>query len=111
MNTPLRRRLHKTFRLRLCARSCPDCPWKVCIILRDHSHQAAEDSEICSHCGQPMPGTREPSYGERKTNRTGIAVTIVLHLLLVAAFLLQPDVEKKARPLILQPWPLLSLKN
>jgi hypothetical protein len=66
--------------------------------LRDHSHQAADDSLYCSHCGQPMPGTGEPSYGERKANRTGLIVTVLLHLLIVAIYLLQPNPEKHAKP-------------
>ena len=66
--------------------------------MRDHSHLAVEDSDICSHCGQPMPGHGEPSYGKRKPNRTGLAVTVLLHLLLVAVFLLQPKTEKHAKP-------------
>jgi type IV secretory pathway VirB10-like protein len=66
--------------------------------LRDHSHQAADDSEFCSHCGQPMPGTREPSYGERKANRTGLIATVLLHLLVVAIYFLQPNPERHAKP-------------
>ena len=66
--------------------------------MRDHSHHAVDDSDICSHCGQPMPGTREPSYGERKPNRTSLIVTVLLHLLLVAVYLMQPKTEKRAKP-------------
>jgi len=67
--------------------------------LRDHSHTYAEHSDICQHCGQPLPGAVVPHYGERRTSRTGLAVTIFLHLLLVALYFYQPDrTEKKARP-------------
>ena len=37
-------------------------------------------------------------YGDRKPSRTGVAVTIALHLLLVAVYLLQPKTEKHAPP-------------
>jgi outer membrane biosynthesis protein TonB len=40
-----------------------------------------------------------PQYGERRTSRTGLAITIALHLLLVGLYFWQPDKpEKKARP-------------
>jgi type IV secretory pathway VirB10-like protein len=45
-----------------------------------------------------MPGTREPSYGERKANRTGLIATVLLHLLVVAIYFLQPSPEKHAKP-------------
>lgn len=45
-----------------------------------------------------MPGTREPSYGERKANRTGLIFTVLLHLLVVAIYFLQPNPEKHAKP-------------
>lgn len=35
------------------------------------------------------------AYGERRTNRTGLAVTILLHLLLVAIYLFQPQHKEK----------------
>ncbi|WP_332877765.1 hypothetical protein [Massilia sp. S19_KUP03_FR1] len=41
-----------------------------------------------------MPGTREPSYGGRKPNRTSLIVTVLLHLLLVAIYLLQPKLKR-----------------
>src|SRR5207248_6422107 len=37
-------------------------------------------------------------YGKRGPNRTGLIVTIALHLLLIAVYLLQPKVEKHAPP-------------
>jgi outer membrane biosynthesis protein TonB len=46
-----------------------------------------------------MPTQGVPQYGDRRTNRTGLAVTILLHLLLVALYFYQPQkTEKKARP-------------
>lgn len=61
--------------------------------MRDHSHIALDDSDVCAHCGQPLPGrgTVTP-YGKRGPNRTGVIVTIALHLLLVAIYLMQPKV-------------------
>ena len=54
---------------------------------------------MCEHCGQPLPGRTVLQYGERRTSRTGLAVTILLHLLLVALYFWQPEKpEKKARP-------------
>jgi outer membrane biosynthesis protein TonB len=54
---------------------------------------------VCEHCGQPLPGRAVPQYGERRTSRTGLAITIALHLLLVGLYFWQPDKpEKKARP-------------
>ena len=69
------------------------------MILRDHSHSYAEHSDVCQHCGQALPGAVVPTYGERRTSRTGLAVTILLHLLLVALYFYEPErPEKKARP-------------
>ena len=59
---------------------------------------------MCSHCGQLLPAgyahAHAPGYGEQRVNRTGIAVTVLLHLLLLALFLLRPP-EKK--PSVLPP--------
>ncbi|MCS0629014.1 hypothetical protein NX786_06670 [Telluria mixta] len=66
--------------------------------MRDHSHIPLEDSDVCAHCGQPLPGRNVVVYGEKGPNRTGIAVTIGLHLLLVAIYLLQPKTEHHAPP-------------
>ena len=69
------------------------------MILRDHSHSYAEHSDVCEHCGQPLPGAVVPTYGARRTSRTGLAVTILLHLLLVALYFYQPErPQKKAAP-------------
>ena len=66
--------------------------------MRDHSHIPLEDSDVCAHCGQPLPGRKVVIYGQKGPNRTGIAITIGLHLLLVAVWLFQPKIEKHAPP-------------
>jgi hypothetical protein len=68
-------------------------------ILRDHSHTPLEDSDVCAHCGQPLPGRTVTAYGEEEGNRRyGLIVTVAVHLLLVAAYLFQPKMEKHAPP-------------
>jgi hypothetical protein len=57
-----------------------------------------EDSDVCMHCGQPLPGRKVVSYGRTGPNRTGVIVTIALHLLLVAVWLFQPKMERHAPP-------------
>lgn len=57
--------------------------------MRDHSHHSVENGDVCTHCGQPLHAP-EPHYGERRANRTGLIVTILLHLLLVVIYLYQP---------------------
>ena len=71
---------------------------KVVSILRDHSHHSPANTGYCEHCGQPLPGYHASSYGEKRVNKTGIAVTIALHVLLVLVWLLEPKAEKKAPP-------------
>jgi hypothetical protein len=66
--------------------------------LRDHSHIHTEDSDVCAHCGQPLPGRKTVTYGEQGPNRTGLIVTVGLHLLLVAIYLFQPKEEHHAPP-------------
>jgi hypothetical protein len=72
-------------------------PWKVLVILRDHSHFSSDNSEFCEHCGQPLPAL-VPSYGAKRTNWVGLAVAVLLHLLLVLIYLLQPKADKQAPP-------------
>lgn len=46
-----------------------------------------------------MPGAGVPQYGDRRANRTGLVLTVLLHLLLVGLYFFQPEkTEKKARP-------------
>jgi type IV secretory pathway VirB10-like protein len=68
--------------------------------LRDHSHIQIEGSDVCAHCGQPLPAAAVPVYDRRASKRTGLVVTILLHLLLVAIYLFQPKTkhEKVAAP-------------
>jgi len=67
--------------------------------LRDHSHTPLEDSDVCAHCGQPLPGRKVTAYGEQEGNRRyGLIVTVAVHLLLVVAYLFQPKMEKHAPP-------------
>jgi len=67
--------------------------------LRDHSHFSPDNTGYCAHCGQPLPAEHAvPVYGARRTNRTGIVITVLLHLLLVAVYLLQPKLERHAPP-------------
>jgi len=68
--------------------------------LRDHFHTYHEDSEVCSHCGQPIVRPLAPGWGRKGPNRFGIAGTIALHLLLIAIWFWQPDddPEKRMRP-------------
>jgi outer membrane biosynthesis protein TonB len=64
--------------------------------LRDHSHISTDGSEVCAHCGQPLPAVApNPSYGDRRPRRTGLIVTILLHLLLVLIYLYQPKLKKE----------------
>ncbi|HEY1044368.1 MAG TPA: hypothetical protein VGE60_10940 [Telluria sp.] len=63
--------------------------------MRDHSHNANEHG-VCEHCGQPLPADRPVlAYGEQRTNKTAIGVTIGLHLLLVLAYMVKPEQDTK----------------
>ena len=70
------------------------------MILRDHSHSLTDDTGVCATCGQPVPAEHHcaPGYGERRVNPGGLAVTVLLHLLLLAVFLLRPQAVKKPAP-------------
>lgn len=67
--------------------------------MRDHPHSYDQDSEVCSHCGQPLvrPG---PHYEREGSKRGGLIGTIALHLLLLAIFIFKPPEkeQKTARP-------------
>lgn len=62
--------------------------------MRDHSHYSADNGDVCTHCGQPLHAT-VTTYGERRANWTGVTVTVLLHLLLVAIYLFQPKQTEK----------------
>ncbi|MDB5917667.1 MAG: hypothetical protein JWR40_1901, partial [Massilia sp.] len=72
-------------------------PWKAVIILRDHSHFSPENDGICAHCGHALTVEVTP-YGGRGPNRTGLIVTVLLHLLLVALFLFSKQQREKHAP-------------
>ncbi|HEU4374564.1 MAG TPA: cell envelope integrity protein TolA [Telluria sp.] len=63
----------------------------------DHSHFSPENDGICTHCGHTLTVEVTP-YGQRGPSRTGLAVTVLLHLLLIAGFLLHKNTEKHAAP-------------
>ena len=65
--------------------------------MRDHSHYSPQNTGYCEHCGQPLPAATL-SYGTPRVNRVGLAVTVLLHLLLVAIYLFKPQSEKTALP-------------
>lgn len=55
-----------------------------------------DDRPTCAHCGQPLPAghVHVHGYGDKRVNASGMAITVLLHLLLLAAFLLRPHVTK-----------------
>jgi hypothetical protein len=55
-----------------------------------------DDSDVCAHCGQPLPGRSVVTYGRKGPNRAGLIATILLHLLLVLVWFIQPDMNKSA---------------
>jgi hypothetical protein len=66
--------------------------------LRDHSHFSPENDGICAHCGHSLTVEVTP-YGAGGPNRTGLIVTVLLHVLLVAFFLFtKQHREKHAAP-------------
>jgi hypothetical protein len=70
------------------------------LILRDHSHSPPDETGICAHCGQPLPTGHGHAhgYGDKRANWTGLAVTVLLHLLLLLAFLLRSNAVKPPAP-------------
>jgi len=69
------------------------------LILSEHAHFSPDSSGICAHCGQPLPAEPVPRYGDSRVNRTGLAVTVALHLLLVLIYVFKPpQKETKAPP-------------
>jgi hypothetical protein len=52
-----------------------------------------EDSDVCVTCGQPLPGTRRVTYGEKSQRRYGLIATIAVHLLLVLLYFIQPKIS------------------
>lgn len=69
--------------------------------MRDHSHTYDEHSDVCAHCGQPLPQAERSvlAYGRQGPNRPALAGTILLHVLLVLIWLFHPDKDaKQAKP-------------
>ena len=67
--------------------------------MRDHSHIYDEHTDVCAHCGQALQGRTVLAYGRQGPNRPALAAAILLHLLLVAVWLFQPEQdEKQAKP-------------
>ncbi|NML63029.1 hypothetical protein HHL21_18480 [Massilia sp. RP-1-19] len=65
--------------------------------MRDHSHYSPQNTGYCEHCGQPLPAATL-SYGTQRVNRVGLAITVLLHLLLVAIYVFKPQTQKTASP-------------
>lgn len=67
--------------------------------MRDHSHSSPADTGYCEHCGQPLPAAaRVPSYGTARVNRTGLAITVGLHLALILLYIFRDQSEQHAAP-------------
>jgi hypothetical protein len=67
-------------------------------ILLQSSHTHGPD-EICPTCGQVIPAGGLPlRYGDNKPNRTGLAIAIGLHVLVIALILMNPDTYVKLTP-------------
>jgi type IV secretory pathway VirB10-like protein len=67
--------------------------------LPDHSHYSTQNTGYCEHCGQPLPAVPATlTYGTQRVNRVGLAVTVLLHLLLVAVYLFKPETETTSAP-------------
>jgi hypothetical protein len=60
--------------------------------LRDHFHPSSSTGEYCEHCGQRLP----PSFGTARTNKTGLALIVAAHLLMVLAVIYYDKIVKKS---------------
>jgi hypothetical protein len=67
--------------------------------LLQSSHTHGPD-EFCPTCGQVIPayGPQSFRYGDNKPNRTGLAIAIGLHVLLIALLLMNPQTIIKLNP-------------
>ena len=71
------------------------------MILREPTHfQPETDDQYCAHCGQHLPDGHGhlPGYEDQRVNRTGLAITLLLHVLLVLLYVFHPQKEKTAAP-------------
>ena len=68
--------------------------------MRDHSHSDPDEAAACALCGQPLPAQAPgyASYGDQRVNRTGLLVTVGLHVLLVLLYVFRSVVEKPPVP-------------
>jgi hypothetical protein len=67
-------------------------------ILLQSSHTHGPD-EVCPTCGQAFPPPGRPlQYGDNKPNRTGLAVAVGLHALILLLVLMNPDVFISMKP-------------
>lgn len=65
--------------------------------MHDKTHISASDSDYCETCGQLIRAV--PSYGDKKdSNRIGIAVSVLLHVLVVLYFLFRPAPQRQVLP-------------
>ena len=69
-----------------------------CSILHDKTHFTATDSTYCAACGQVLKPA--PGYGSsnRTSNRIGIAISVLLHVLGLAYYLTRDEPERHAPP-------------
>lgn len=70
--------------------------------MRDsHSHYSTDNTGYCAHCGQALAGASGAymsGYGDKRVNHAGLAVTVLVHLLVVLLFIFKQNEEKTAAP-------------
>ena len=66
------------------------------MILSEHAHFSPDQTGVCAQCGQRLPMAREPVYGQARVNRTGLVVTLLLHVLLILFYIFKPQPDKHA---------------
>jgi hypothetical protein len=68
--------------------------------LRDDSSTMPTDTGVCPHCGQSLPDARPVlAYGARGPSKTAVAVTIVVHALLLLLVLLSTNMRPAGKKL------------
>jgi hypothetical protein len=58
--------------------------------LHDNTHLLEADSTYCETCGQEIKPLASYGYGKKNSNRIGIAISILLHVLAVLYYLFKP---------------------
>lgn len=91
------RKARKKYRLRHVRLDRTTFPLDTNTILRDHSHHSPEDDGHCAQCGQVL-APPVPRYGDKRVNPAGLAVTVLLHVLLLALYVFRSQEEKTAPP-------------